>query len=160
MAGSAYSLLAPWIGGAGAGPAPVQTAGYRSLLGFWAGGYCVGPEAPIPDVDVPLSGGGGYHPWIHGPERRRVRIGGTVVEADVVEAIVESVTAVAARPDVVAMPAADTARVIEAMVERDLRDYLKSHEKQWAQEYAQLIALEYARQEEEMTTVVMLWFEM
>lgn len=86
-----------------------------------------------------------------GKQRRKVRIGRVEIREEIVEKVIDSVFA---------LQSVDSAEIAEAMVERVLREYLQSKEEIWIAEYAQLIALEYERQQQEMAAIAMLWFEM
>jgi len=62
MAAAPRSLLAFWMGGAGASPSSAPAGGPRSLLAFWLGGAGALPgdvPPPSPPVNNVLTGGGG-----------------------------------------------------------------------------------------------------
>lgn len=61
--GGARSLLAPWIGGAGA---PQPSGGCRSLFAFWMGGACSTHSAPTPTpTPEPVTAGGTISSYRH-----------------------------------------------------------------------------------------------
>lgn len=70
--GSVRSLLAPWVGGASA-PVNAQ-GGFRGLFAFWAGGASAAASAPPVEPELPperpviIGGGSG---WWEGPKTRR-----------------------------------------------------------------------------------------
>jgi len=92
------------------------------------------------------------HPWIDGPIRRYIE----EVEPEIVEAVIEVVAEVAEKRTV------QSKDVEAAQAENALRARLLSQQLAWKEMYAQLIRLEYERQEQEYedSQIAMLLFEM
>ena len=137
------------------------------VISLAAGSYAYsGSDATLTYVagtpaETVVAGGGGYpsngypskHPWIHGLKWKD-KIG--EVEPEIVEAVVDAVaTAVQDRT-------IQNAEIDTAKAEKELRAWLEAMQRQWASEYAQLIALEYERREQEYedAQIAMLLFDM
>ena len=109
-----------------------------------------------PPIEIPSGGGGiawndGYkpptfHPFIHGP----------IFKPEIVEAVVDTVAEVVEAREI-RNPEIDLAKA-----EKALRDRLKAGKRRWMKKYQELIALEYARleQENEDAQIAMLLFEL
>ena len=87
-----------------------------------------------------------FHPFIHGP----------IAKPEIVEAVVDTVAEVVEAREI-RNPEIDLAKA-----EKTLRERLKAEKRRWMKKYQELIALEYARleQENEDAQIAMLLFEM
>ena len=97
---------------------------------------------------------GSKHPWIHGKHYALPDIG--EIEPEIAQAVVKVVDAVIVQRSI------QNAEIDTAKAEREFRLMLEGMQKQWADQYAQLIWLEYDRREQEMedAAIAMLLFEM
>lgn len=97
---------------------------------------------------------GAKHPWIHGQEYALPYIG--EIEPEIAEAVAEAVSAA------VVQRSTQDVEIDTARAERELRLLLEGMQRQWADQYAQLIRLEYERREQEMedAAIALLLFDM
>jgi hypothetical protein len=109
----------------------------------------VSKSSVLPEAEKPIV----YpakHPWIHFPN-----INGEVTP-ELADAVIESVA------ETVEKRTVQNKDVETAQAEKSLREFLASREQHWKNEYAQLIALEYERREQEYedAQIAMILFEM
>ncbi len=106
---------------------------------------------PVPSGGAAQSSTGSFHPWIH------IRKEIPEPEVKEVETVVAEVVA-----DVVSDRKLPNPQVDAWKIEREFRKWLEQQKQQWKQEYAELIAYEYAKREQEIedAQIVMLLFEM
>jgi len=119
-----------------------------------SGANIVSSAALVSSAQQQSSGGNlpRWHPWIHSPTKVKT------VEPEIVEAVIEVVEKVVeARPVEGVDKSAEIARA-----EKELRAFIRSQEKRWKKEYAQLIMLEYERREQEYedAQIAMLLFDL
>lgn len=97
---------------------------------------------------APSGGHPQYHPWIHGREEL------AEVEPEVVEAAEVAVREVVEARKIV------NPQVDQYLAEQEFRRLLEQQKREWMKEYMGIIAVMYARMEQEDAQIAMLLFDM
>lgn len=146
----------------GSGSVTATTEGSHGALtaNLTGSGDITASISQVDEIILSASGGhpepayGSKHPWIHKKHYTLPDIG--EIEPEIAQAVINAVDTAIVRRSI------QDVEIDTAKAERELRLLLVGMQKQWANQYAQLIRLEYERREQEMedAAIAILLFEM